>query len=98
MKSLTEPEIRIMLNEINYVSPDVNLGKIIRKNLRKEWRYFFDGLIKVFSGKLSIFYASTSVIQEIAYDILCNHFYNRGETILNEIRANLGNIKSRTKI
>ena len=35
-KSPTEHEIRVVLNEINYVSPDVNLGKIVRKNFRKE--------------------------------------------------------------
>ena len=31
-----EPEIRLMLNKINYVSRDVNLGKIVKNNLRKE--------------------------------------------------------------
>ena len=74
-----------MLNEINYVAPDVNLGKIVRKNLGKEWSYFFDSLIKVFSGKISNFDAITSVIQEIAYSILYNNFYNLGETMLIEI-------------
>ena len=41
--------------EINYAIPDANLGKIFRKNLRKEWSYFFDSAIKVFSGKISNF-------------------------------------------
>ena len=35
--SPTEIDIRTMLNEINYDVPDANLGKIVRKNLRKEW-------------------------------------------------------------
>ena len=61
--SPTEIDIRRMLNEINYDVPDANLGKIVRKNLRKEWSYFFDSLIKVFSGKISNFDAITSVIQ-----------------------------------
>ena len=91
-KSPTEPEIRIMLNEINYIAPDANLGKIVRKNLRNEWSYFFDSLIKVFSRKISNFDAITSVIQEIAYGILYNHFHNLGETLLNEIGTKLGNI------
>ena len=33
--SPSEVDIRKMLNEINYVAPDANLGKIVRKNLRK---------------------------------------------------------------
>ena len=64
-KSPTETEIRVMLNVINYVAPDANLGKIVRKNLRKEFSYFFDSLIMIFSGKISNFDAITSVIQEI---------------------------------
>ena len=40
--SPTENEIRTMLREINYDEPEANLGKIVRKNLRKEWSYFFD--------------------------------------------------------
>ena len=50
-KSPTETEIRLILNEINYVAPDANLGKIVKKNLRKELSYFLDSLIKVFSWK-----------------------------------------------
>ena len=69
-KSPSESEIRKMLTEINYVIPDANLGKIVRKNLRKEWRYFFDSLIKGFFGKISNFNVITSVIQESAYGIL----------------------------
>ena len=49
--SFSEVDIRKMLNEVNYAAPDANLGTIVRKNLRKEWIYFFDSLIKVFSGK-----------------------------------------------
>ena len=37
------------------------------------------------------------MIQEIAYGILYNHFYNLGKTIINEIGLNLGNIESRKK-
>ena len=97
VKSPTEPKIRIMLNKINYVVLDANLGKIVMKNLGKKWSFFFDSLIKVFSGEITNFDYITSVIQEIAYDILYNHFYNLGETILNKIGAKLGNIESRNK-
>ena len=77
--------------------PNASLGKIVRKNLRKEWSYFFDSLIKVFSGKIRNFDAMTSVIQEIVYRILYNHFHNLGETIIIEIETKLGNIESRSK-
>ena len=96
-KSPTETNIRTMLNEINYDVPDANLGKIVRKNLRKEWSYFFDSLIKVFSEKISNFDAITSVIQEIVYGILYNHFHDLGELIITEIGTKLGNIESRSK-
>ena len=41
-KSPTETNIRTTLEKINYVIPDANLGKIVRKNIRKEWSYLFD--------------------------------------------------------
>ena len=95
--SPTEIDIMTMLNEINYDVRDANLGKIVRKNLRKEWSYFFDSLIKVFSGKISNFDVITSVIQEIAYGILYNHFHDLGELIIIEIGNKLANIESRSK-
>ena len=88
--SSTENEITTILVEINYVDLEVNLGKIVRKNLRKEWSYFFDYLIKVFTGKISNFDVITQVVQEIAYGVLYNHFYNFGETVLGEIGFKLG--------
>ena len=96
--SPSEVDMRKMLNKINYAAPDANLGKIVRKNLRKEWSYFFDSLIKVFSGKISNFDAITSVIQEIAYGVLYNHFHDLGELLIIEIGTKLGNIESRGKI
>ena len=95
--SPTENEIRTMLREINYVEPEANLGKIVRKNLRKEWSYFFDCLIKVFTGKIINFDAITQVVQEIAYGVLYDHFHNLGEIILGEIGFKLGNRESRLK-
>ena len=95
--SPNETEIRTMLGEINYAEPEANLGKIVRKNLRKEWSYFFDCLIKVFTGKISNFDAITQVVQEIAYGFLYDHFHNLGEIILGEIGFKLGNKESRTK-
>ena len=96
-KSPSEVDIKKMLNEINYSTPNANLGKNFRKNLRNEWSYFFDSLIKVFSEKISNFDAITSVIQEIVYGVLYNHFHDLGELLIIEIGTSLGNIKSRSK-
>ena len=76
-----------MLREINYVEPKANLGKIVRKNLTKEWSYFFDCLIKVFTEKISNFDAITQVVQEISYGVLYDDFHNHGETILRRNRG-----------
>ena len=93
----TKVDSRKMFTEINYSFPNAILGKIVRKNLRKEWSYFFDSLIKVFFGKISNFDDITSVIQEIAYGVLYNHFHDLRELIIIEIGTNLGNIESRSK-
>ena len=92
-----ENEIRTMLGEINYGKPKANLGKIVRKNLRKEWRYFFDCLIKVFTGKISNIDVITQVVQKIIYGVLYDHFHNLRETIVGEIGFKLGNKEYRPK-
>ena len=95
--SPTKTEIRTMLGELNYDEPEANLGKIVRKNLRKEWSYFFDCLIKVFTGKICKFDAITQVVQKIAYGVIYNHFHKLGETIIGEIGFQLCNTESRPK-
>ena len=95
--SPTETEIKVMLNDINYVELESNLGKIVRKKLRKEWSYFFDCIIKVFIEKISNFDVITQVVQEIAYGVLFNHFHNLGDTIFNGTGFELGNTESRHK-
>ena len=67
-------EIRVMLNEIKYVEPESNLGKIVRKNLRKKWSYFFDCLIKVFTGKINNFDVITKVVQELLMEFYITIF------------------------
>lgn len=41
------------LNMIDYNGDMSNLSKIVRKCLRREWSYFYDIVIKIFSGKLA---------------------------------------------
>ena len=54
-------------------------------------------ITKVFSGKLSNFDAIITVVQEITYGVMYNHFFNLGETLINEIGFKVGSIESRTK-
>ena len=51
-----------MLKDTNYaLTPSsVKLGEVVRRNYRREWSYFFDSIIKVFSGKVSNFDAFTT--------------------------------------
>ena len=58
----SDEEARQMLSDLNYdvTSSSVNLGKVARRYLRREWSYFFDSIIKVFSGKVSNFDAITT--------------------------------------
>jgi hypothetical protein len=59
-----------MLLMVNYAGSTSILGKIARKNLRKEWSYFFDCVIKVFSGKITNYDAITYTMLPVAYGIL----------------------------
>ena len=94
--SLTKQQIRTMLREINYAQPDANLGKIVREGCRKEWIYFYDSIIKVFYGKISNFDVVTTVMQELAYAILYNHFHYKNALIFNKIGCKLGMKESRS--
>ena len=53
----SDEEVRQMLNDINYaITPSsVNLGEVARRHLRREWSYFIDSIINVFSRKVSNF-------------------------------------------
>ena len=53
----SDEEVRQILSDINYVvtPSSVNLGEVSRRHLRREWSYFFNSIIKVFSGKVSNF-------------------------------------------
>lgn len=61
----TQYEIVSLLNSIGYSLPTDNLGKIVRKGMRKEWSFLSDAFIKVISGKISDFDAVTSNLVEM---------------------------------
>ena len=93
----SDEEIRQMLSDINYdVTPSsVNLGEVAKRHLRIEWRYFFNSIIKVFSGKVSNFDAITTSMQLIAYNILYDKYFDLSNLILTKIVLKLGNKESR---
>ena len=93
----SDEEVRQMLSDINYdVTPSsVNLGEVSRRYLRREWSYFFDSIIKVFSGKVSNFDAITTSMQLIAYSVLYDKYFDLSKLILTEIVLKLGNKESR---
>ena len=83
-------EIVSMLNSINYSKETDNLGKIVRKGMRKEWSFLSDAFIKVFSGKISNFDAITSTILNMFYMLLNDKYFNFGSLLLNEMGSKLG--------
>ena len=83
-------EIVSMLNTINYAKETDNLGKIVRKGMRKEWSFFCDAFIKVFSGKISNFDAITSSLLNMLYMLLNDKYFNFGSLLLIEMGSKLG--------
>ena len=61
----------------------VNFGEVARRYLRREWSYFFDSIIKVFSGKVSNFDAITTSMKLIAYSILYDKYFDLSKSNLN---------------
>ena len=94
---VSDENIRMMLDETNYaLTPStVNLGEIVKKKYRREWSYFFDSIIKVFSGKISNFDAITIAMQLIANSLLYDQYFNLSNVIINELRAKLGKLATR---
>ncbi|KAK1356234.1 hypothetical protein POM88_049490 [Heracleum sosnowskyi] len=80
-----------MLNSINYALPTSNLSKIQRRCKVKEWSFFFDAILKVFSGKISNYDAVTFSMLDISHMLLSDSYYNLGSLILFELGAKLGN-------
>ena len=93
----TYAEIVSMLNSINYAKETDNLGKIVRKGMRKEWSFLCDAFIKVFSGKISNFDAITSTLLNMLYMLLNDKYFNLGSLIISEIGSKLGNRENRPK-
>ncbi|KAK1369312.1 hypothetical protein POM88_035404 [Heracleum sosnowskyi] len=62
----------------------------------REWSFFFDAILKAFSGKISNYDAVTFSMLDISYMFLSDSFYNIGSLILYELGAKLGNKASRS--
>ena len=76
-----------MLSDLNYaVTPSsVYLGEVARRYLRREWSYFFDSIIKVFSQKVSNFDSITTSMQLISYSVLYDKYFDLSKLILTKI-------------
>ena len=57
--------------------------------------YFFNTIIKAFSGKVSNFDAITIVMQLISYNFLHDQYFNLSNMSINEMGAKLGKLASR---
>ena len=86
-----------MLSDLNNVMTpsSVNLGEVSRRYLMRECSYFFDSIIKVFSGKVSNFDVITTSMQLTVYSVLYDKYFDLSKLILTEIELKLGNKESR---
>ncbi|MGI4673406.1 hypothetical protein ACR2XN_28485 [Klebsiella pneumoniae] len=83
--SPTYAELVAMLNAIKYAKETDNLGKIVRKGMRKEWSFLCDAFIKVFSGKISNFDAITTTQLNMLFMLLNDKYHNFGSLLLREM-------------
>ncbi|KAK1394259.1 hypothetical protein POM88_013315 [Heracleum sosnowskyi] len=97
LENHTDNNIVTMLNSINYAKETVNLGKIQRKGMIKEWSFFCDAFIKVFSGKISNWDDVTTSMFDMIYMLLNDRYYDLGSMILIELAAKLGHKESRSQ-
>ena len=93
--SPTYAEIVSIFTAINYAKETDNLGQIVRKGMRKEWSFLCYAFIKVFSGKISNFYAITSTLLIMLYMMLNDKYFNFGSLLLNEMGYKLGTRENR---
>ena len=75
----SDEDVMKMLTELNYVvtPSSVHLGEVARRYLRREWSYFFDSIINIFSGKVSNFDAITTSMQLISYSVLYDNYSDK---------------------
>ncbi|KAK1383635.1 hypothetical protein POM88_021370 [Heracleum sosnowskyi] len=92
-----DSDIVVMLNSIRYALSTDNIGKIMRKCMRKEWSFFCDAFIKVFSGKISNWDVVTISMLDLIYMLLNDKYYNLVSMVLIELGAKLGQKQSRNK-
>lgn len=67
-----------------------NFDKIVRKYLRKEWSYFCDNILKVFSDKISNFDVITIFMHHVLYMLLNDIYLDLRSLVMYEIAAKLG--------
>lgn len=86
-----------MLNSMRYALHTINLGKIVRIGLRREWSFLCDAFVTVF-GKISNFDVITSSLLDMLFILINDQYFNFGELLLIEISAKLRSKNQEVKI
>ncbi|KAL8120267.1 hypothetical protein AgCh_017429 [Apium graveolens] len=84
----TPDELIEFLDFINY-SGRINLSSLNRTNLRKEWSFIFDSVVRAFTCRKTGYDNISSVVQKMVYSIAHNKHLNVGLLILKELATRL---------
>ena len=84
----TDDEIRSFLTFIKY-DDKVDLARLNKKHLRKEWGFFFDTIIRVFTCRKTGWDQIPSVAQKIVYSLAYDQKLDVGKLILRELSTRL---------
>ncbi|KAL8135765.1 hypothetical protein AgCh_010402 [Apium graveolens] len=84
----TKEELYKFMDFINY-SEKINLTRMNKKNLRREWSFLFDSVIRAFICRKSEFDNISSVVQKLVYSMSHNKQINVGHYILEELSTRM---------
>ncbi|KAL8091618.1 hypothetical protein AgCh_034031 [Apium graveolens] len=84
----TADELSEFIDFINY-SGSINLASLNRTNLRKEWSFVFDSVVRAFTCRKTGFDNISSVVQKLVFSIAHNRHLNVGGLILEELATRL---------
>ncbi|KAL8155708.1 hypothetical protein AgCh_000928 [Apium graveolens] len=84
----TPDELTEFMNFINY-GGRINLSSLNRTNLRKEWSFIFDSVVRAFTCRKTGYDNISSVVQKLVYSNAHNRHRNVGQLILEELETRL---------
>ncbi|XP_074359054.1 uncharacterized protein LOC141698283 [Apium graveolens] len=79
----TQDELAEFMDFINY-GGRINLASLNRTNLRKEWSFVFDSIVRAFTCRKTGYDNISSVVQKLVFSIAYNGHLNVGLLILEE--------------